>query len=184
MSKGLRICEKCQLPMTEKNQPKIEGIRVFQARGRCSYCYQRGLESGEFSTRPRNEYTDTHILCNKCKEWKPVARFKKAKTTASGYMYLCRFCDKLMERYGISSEVYVSLYESQKGLCAICNSDIVLFDSKTHVDHDHSCCASGIKGCGSCVRGLLCDACNRGLGCFRDNIESLTRAVEYLEGNL
>jgi len=40
-----------------------------------------------------------------------------------------------------------------------------------HVDHDH------ITGA---LRGLLCSACNTGLGFFRDHPELLKRAIEYL----
>ncbi|MGH2785637.1 MAG: endonuclease domain-containing protein [Actinomycetota bacterium] len=31
------------------------------------------------------------------------------------------------------------------------------------------------------VRGILCFGCNGGLGQFLDNIESLRRAIEYVE---
>jgi hypothetical protein len=64
----------------------------------------------------------------------------------------------------------------QGGGCAICRRD----NGKRllAVDHDHACCP-GERTCGKCVRGLLCDGCNHGLGKFRDDPELLRRAAEY-----
>jgi len=54
-----------------------------------------------------------------------------------------------------------------KGDCAICgrHKDVVK-------DHDHK-----TKG----KRGLLCLACNSGLGQFQDSVAMLQRAIAYLE---
>ncbi len=53
-------------------------------------------------------------------------------------------------------------------------------DNPPHVDHDHSCCPTKKRSCGSCTRELLCRLCNLGLGYFRDNIELLEAAQRYL----
>jgi len=66
----------------------------------------------------------------------------------------------------------------QKSTCAICLRPISLpvgavpQKDEAHVDHDHR---YGL------VRELLCGACNRGLGCFTDDVERLLRAVAYLK---
>lgn len=89
---------------------------------------------------------------------------------------------RLKSRYNIDQEEYDTLMYNQEGKCAICN--IILADSvrlKTHLDHDHTCCPEHNKSCGKCVRGILCQACNRGLGCFKDNIEVLKTAINYLK---
>ena len=34
--------------------------------------------------------------------------------------------------------------------------------------------------CPKCVRGRLCQECNKALGLFKDNLEVLEAAIEYL----
>jgi len=83
---------------------------------------------------------------------------------------------RLVIQYRITLKDYEDMYESQKGLCLIC---LLPFDVLA-IDHDHSCCP-GNKSCGKCIRGLLCHFCNTSLGGFKDNIENLKRAIQYLE---
>ena len=59
---------------------------------------------------------------------------------------------------------------AQNYQCLIC--DIPLL-TRVDVDHDH------LTGQ---VRGLLCVSCNGGLGIFKDSIERLERAIQYLKG--
>jgi hypothetical protein len=63
------------------------------------------------------------------------------------------------------------MLEAQGGRCAICRSDKPGGRGRFAVDHCHS---SGR------VRGLLCVACNAGLGQFRDDPDLLRAAVAYL----
>jgi len=76
--------------------------------------------------------------------------------------------------YGLAPGDWEKLFVAQGGKCWICRR----YKAKA-VDHDHSCC-SGKTSCGRCVRGLLCGTCNGILGRWRDAIEVLLRAVEYL----
>lgn len=79
---------------------------------------------------------------------------------------------RLKAEYGLTAEQYDAMVEAQGGLCAICGQ---VEDGKPLVvDHCHD---SGR------VRGLLCNACNAGLGFMRDSQRSLLRAVEYLRAN-
>jgi len=71
------------------------------------------------------------------------------------------------------------MLEFQEGLCAVCRGEM----STPYIDHDHDCCpqvAAGRRGCGLCVRGLLCPRCNIMLGSVGDRPEILARAIEYL----
>ena len=93
---------------------------------------------------------------------------------------------KLKHLYNISVTQFESLKEKQNNLCAICDSYQITRNSTNYrelcIDHDHSCCPLG-KSCGKCIRGLLCDKCNRGIGNFNDDINLLISAITYLQNN-
>lgn len=94
----------------------------------------------------------------------------------------CKECQKglrLIDRYGITREKYNEMLEAQGGTCAICPYTPKPGEMLA-VDHNHKCCP-GRKSCGKCVRKLLCDKCNRGLGYFLDSIDSLLKASEYIK---
>jgi len=91
----------------------------------------------------------------------------------------------MLKRYRLTPETYDAKLREQGGRCAICRSD----DPGTHhgfwhIDHAHDCCPSGKAGtCGDCVRGLLCQSCNLGLGHFADDPDRLSAAAEYLRSH-
>ena len=76
--------------------------------------------------------------------------------------------------YGVDNTQYQTTLKRQGGGCAICG----LPEGKSHklkrlcVDHCH--------GSGR-TRGLLCHACNTGIGHFNDNPHLLRKASEYLQ---
>ncbi len=71
----------------------------------------------------------------------------------------------------ITKEEYLKLYEQQEGKCKICNMIPSGHKKSLCLDHDHIT----LK-----VRGLLCDNCNTALGKFKDNVELLQNAINYL----
>jgi hypothetical protein len=89
----------------------------------------------------------------------------------------------LRKRYAMSLDDYDSMSERQSGRCAVCGTNCPGGPgSVLHVDHDHSCCP-GQKTCGKCVRGLLCDKCNKALGYADDSIDTLLSMVAYLQSH-
>jgi hypothetical protein len=83
--------------------------------------------------------------------------------------------DQRMRRYGITGAEYARLLKQQRDRCAICEN-IRNGDSRVgrfHVDHCHET---------GTVRGLLCAACNLGLGKFQHEPARLERAILYLRG--
>lgn len=79
---------------------------------------------------------------------------------------------KLGRQYGITLEDFCALVEYQNGCCAICGRSEYDIGERFCVDHDHT---TGV------VRGALCRRCNKALGGFRDSIEILLKAVDYLK---
>lgn len=99
-----------------------------------------------------------HYCSDKCKDW------------GVGNAYLQRV-------YGLSVEEYKDMYILQDGKCAICGNTGYTMNKLNHivslnVDHCHT---------SNKVRGLLCHDCNRGLGLFKDNLQYLQNAINYLE---
>lgn len=84
-------------------------------------------------------------------------------------------------RHGIDEARYLEMLDAQGGRCAICRTDTPdAVGREWHIDHDHACC-SGTFGCAKCVRALLCQSCNQGLGYFNDDPELVAAAIDYLE---
>lgn len=65
---------------------------------------------------------------------------------------------------------YELMLRDQNGCCAICKTKPPK-GKRLDIDHDHS---TGE------VRGLLCGLCNRGLGLFKDNPNTLRSAADYV----
>lgn len=76
---------------------------------------------------------------------------------------------RLKAQYNITPEQYEQMFESQGGGCAICHRPPTNY--RLNIDHDHK---TGL------IRGLLCWACNRALGGFKDDAERLNKAAEYI----
>jgi hypothetical protein len=139
--------------------------------------------------------------CKKCNITKDLKEFHKSSRNKSGHFYQCKTCInnhnlnwyknnkersrlngnnwdqtnrlkraeyKLKARYGINKEKYEEIFKIQEEKCAICQKDGL----KLFVDHCHKT---------NIIRGLLCNNCNIALGGFRDSINALVNAIEYLK---
>ena len=83
----------------------------------------------------------------------------------------------LKKSFGITLDEYNQILEKQNNVCAICGNPERTRHNNTDrvrnlaVDHCHTT---------GKIRGLLCTACNQGLGNFRDNPDFLAKAISYL----
>lgn len=128
--------------------------------------------------------------CSSCKETKPLTEFYKSNTRY--YQRECKVCNKLRKgawhkteagklssantklkaRFGIDLTTYKTMLENQSGRCLICECEVSYMGHKLAVDHCHTT---------GKIRGLLCKACNLGLGNFKDNPNLLEKAIKYLK---
>ena len=148
-----------------------------------------GLSRGQVQRRlivdgvhvPRRKVRDGKVVCKSCDRFLPVTEFPTLRVCGH---YVCRECkavdvhQRQIGKLGCSKDQYVAMLESQNGECAICGTTVGHrskngVDSRLAVDHDHKT---------GQIRGLLCNACNRGLGRFKDSPNLLRAALRYLEG--
>lgn len=77
-----------------------------------------------------------------------------------------------LRRFGLTEEIHDMMLADQDYKCAICEKSETEEGRGFAIDHNHKTHEN---------RGLLCFHCNTGLGKFGDDVESLKRAVAYLE---
>ena|SRR6218665_46979 len=175
------ICSKCDI---DKDLRYFELRKdTSQYRTQCRSC-SKGYKN---LIRDINHLSDTLLerglkKCSKCSEVKEVREYNKDKHTRTGYTSLCKLCikekskkDKFLNKksrlknlYNTTPEVVNLMLGEQNGSCAICKEDIT---EKNHIDHCHTT---------GKLRGILCRNCNIGLGHFKDNIDYLGSAINYL----
>jgi hypothetical protein len=162
--------------------------RPVASKGLCTGHYQqykRGKDLVELvKYSPRIDVTVRdecgNKLCRKCGTWLPESSFGLFSSAKDGLYPHCKLCKALLRksRHNISSNDFKEMFEEQGSCCMICGNTSAPGNG-WHLDHDHKCCP-GSYSCGGCLRGILCSSCNVGLGFFRDNINSLQKAIEYL----
>lgn len=148
-------------------------------------------------------------LCAHCRVSKPPDEFYKSSDKLDGLNSYCKLCDSakrsanhllhkeknnkvskdryrsrpeeykdafLKHRYGLTLEQYNEMLAKQQGLCAICQEPETAKKNgkikSLSVDHCHKT---------GKVRGLLCHACNTGIGSFKEDLNLLNSVKHYLE---
>lgn len=139
----------------------------------------RGNKPQAEQTADPSKYPQGYFNGKKCRECGTVYNPK-----APSHLYCSDACadighqrNWLRRNYELTLEEYQVMFDKQNGRCAICSSEGFQISRNQRqlvvIDHCHS---SGK------VRGLLCHNCNRALGLFKDKIENLRNAIQYLEG--
>lgn len=121
-------------------------------------------------------------ICNVCHKLKKTTEFAKnqnAKNNRSVRRPSCKDCRIKMEGVGVSREDKLDWLKkkptNEPFECPVCKKRTIAgVTSKVVLEHDHNTGKAG---------GWICDSCNTGLGRFKDDIELLKSAIEFLKKN-
>jgi hypothetical protein len=146
----------------------------------CKHCSVELIVEVNWSKSSKDK---THYACKACRNGLERLRRheKKEEIAIQQKKYRVKNRDVILKKqkeyqfskYGMTEHDYKVLLKSQEGSCAIC-SGTTTAKSQYRMPIDH-CHETGT------VRGILCHHCNTGLGQFKDSIDSLKKAIEYLE---
>ena len=124
---------------------------------------------GKITKEKRKEYHKRAYQKNR-KKWLRYAKQYRQNNREKVRISLLK--GHLQYRYDITLDEYNKLFIQQNGCCVLCGKHQFEMKRRLAVDHNH------ITGK---VRGLLCNKCNNGLGCFNDSAELMFKAINYLE---
>lgn len=190
----LRVCRTCGIEkVMEDFYPNKES--AMGRRLSCKKCHNDKLKAGIIKSGKKDEkkeYMKAYRLRN-LEKWKRtpeqqkkvnaarVERYKNdpdfrasVRSKVSDYFKSNPHVRKRqrMKKYNLTLADFDAMLKAQDGKCAICGySDTSRVKFFPLVDHCHN------KGH---VRGILCSACNFGIGKFKDNPELLIKAAQYL----
>jgi Recombination endonuclease VII len=110
-------------------------------------------------------------LARECKECMTVRNKKSAIKHAVKRRALHRNYN-LKKLYNITADRFDEMVQEQEGKCAICSDDITNSGKNPCVDHNHKT---------GNVRSILCQNCNFAIGGFKEDVNILNSAIEYLD---
>lgn len=155
---GKLLCKEC---IQIKNKNKYERDRAKRLQQAAVYREANRGRCAEWARNDRKQNPD---------------KYKLGRQKIGKHGYSRMFKNKI-DRYSLAIARYHELYKLQNGLCAICKMQETYADKNTgkidslSIDHCHK---------SNNIRGLLCRACNSMIGCFKDNTETMQKAIAYL----
>ena len=169
---GVNTCSMCKItkPVSDFSfQNKARGKLQSRCKVCCAIEFKRyrntDLNKERFRQyRWRSKPENKAMLAERQRQYaleKPDLVFKKKRKA------------HLKKNFGLSLEAYEALLKAQGSKCALCSvTSPSSHRTNFYVDHCHKT---------GKIRGLLCGACNMGLGHFKDNPETMAAAIEYLK---
>jgi len=171
-SHGLcKACYKKQYKRPPRKCKECGEIKPIAGNDLCAACYKSPPREcagcGEIKPIKGNGlcftcYKSPPRECKGCGEIKPI--------TGND---LCKACYERWKLHKLTYKEYMAMLEKQNNKCAICEKPFT-DENKPNVDHCYTTKQN---------RGLLCRDCNLGLGHFKDNLNSLQKAIDYVKSH-
>lgn len=168
----VRLCTKCRAEKPESDFNRYGGKKKG-LRPDCRACQSKRFAAyaarnqASFAARAAAYRRDNREKCIATQARYRAANRDQIKIKNSRRDY--RWC-ALEQKYGVTKEMFDAMLAAQDGRCAICRTDSP-GKRGFGVDHDHET---------GRVRGLLCNLCNAGLGCFKDDVDRMSAGIDYL----
>src|SRR3989344_638305 len=145
---------------------------------KCSECNRNDATHGEFCDSCFNETK----ICRRCQKRKSIFEFQKNQKSIAGKVSRrgeCIECRKWKK--SISNKLRVEFEKinlppplGQPFYCPVCQHTIIRqFKNDVVLDHNHKT---------GKIRGWLCRMCNNSIGMMDDDVETLKRAIKWIEG--
>lgn len=202
-------CSKCKAikPTTEFNKDRQKRGGISSACKSCNYIKNQTYRRKRAEELRREKTVcPLYKCCKRCKKTMSHTKFYRDKGHNDGLSSWCIECSRKRQRaryetnkpkilgqskdyyikhgakvrllrqinrYGIDESHFVELVIRSQGLCDCCERQLETGGkaSKLNIDHDHS---TGL------IRGILCTNCNTGIGMLGDDVDTLTKAIDYL----
>lgn len=153
----------------QRKPPSCHPEKPYYSKGMCSTCYEaaRRLAQPE-----RREYMREYLKRYKAEQPEKIAEHyqrRRADPEKRARDAITKKNAAYKAKYGISLNGFRELLKAQGNSCALCMKS--LDERKANVDHCHTTLV---------IRGILCSACNTGLGQLGDDEKSILRALEYV----
>lgn len=174
--------------MSLSAEPFVLGVVEAVSMGKPALRDRRRLPPKPFGGTMEELKVEAVKSCKYCGRTLPLSNFGPKRGHRMGVRNQCHECRRkgdailrknwkdcnlqtTLKRRNINSDTYSKWVVKQGNNCAICGRDRTTQNRRLAIDHDHK---TGL------LRGLLCTTCNTGLGCFRDSVELLNKAIRYL----
>lgn len=139
------------------------------------------LSNDDFESFDVNETWDAYDrkICNVCQKLQPTDFFQKNqnwKNNRTVRRPSCNDCRKIIDWENMNPKEKNAWYRKRPNIepfeCPVCQkTTIAWITSKVVLDHDHNT---------GKIRGRICDSCNTWLWRFKDSIDLMKRAIDYL----